>query len=129
MKEYNIYNIDGEVRIVYENYIVHYIKRNFNEVCFSVFEILQYYDTKNETSGFSYIDINEGINRQYDKFEIGKCFSKYSGCITYSGNFEERIYFNGEEYFGHELRDFYELYRENILPYSQKQILTSEIPF
>ena len=102
------------------NYIVHF-KIKTHSLTFEAFPVEDWICGSTGKQGFSYIDKDkEPISIK--KFKSDKCLMKLKGTIKLYGNFESRLYFTDDEYWGDELSEISELFTKCILPWCKNLV-------
>lgn len=108
-------------RLKTENYMIHFYIDKCLYIEFEAYPIYHWTHLPTNTTGFSYIDINNESN-QID-YEKGQCLKKFEGSFIIH-DMESRLYFTDDEYWGEDLKEMNDLYQNVIIPFVKKYIET-----
>jgi len=119
------YALSDEVRIRFNDFMVH-VDTTQNLLQFEVYPVQDWVNLQTGEEGTSYIDKENEPDERYE-FEKGKCLKKLEGSVCWRGEWEGRLYFTDDEYWGEEIGQLSRLYNEKILPWCKDFIKNREL--
>lgn len=106
------------------DFIVHF-NTNSMIITFGVFPVLDWAKISDGSTGTSYIVKDTGCET-LDVFDEEKAEKQFDGSYCWRGFWEGRLYFKQYEYWGEELKEMYNIYENNIVPWCKAFIKKRE---